>query len=51
MSKKFRIYLKNGDKYLMEIGFNFHLYKIKRGFLYNGFKKLGEIDAIKTIGG
>ena len=44
---RFMIYLENGEKYLMEVGFNFHKYKIKNETLYRGFHKLGKIVAIK----
>lgn len=46
----FVIYLKNGNKYIMQIGFNFQKYKIKKGYLYEGLKKLGEIVAVEGIG-
>jgi len=44
---RFMIYLDNKEMYLVEIGRNFHLYKIKKGYLYLGFKKLGKIVKIK----
>lgn len=50
MTKMFRIYLENDEIYLMEIGFNFYRYKIKNGYLYRGFKKLGKIKGIEAIG-
>ena len=50
MITMFKIYLENGDIYMMEIGFSFHMYKIKNGYLYNGFKKLGKIKGIEVIG-
>lgn len=45
----FYLILDNGENYLMEIDFNFNMYKIKKGYLYKGFKKLGKIIAIVTV--
>lgn len=43
----FDIILENNQVYRMEVGFNFHEYTIKKGFLYKGFKKLGKVRTIK----
>lgn len=50
MATIFKIYLENGDIYVMEIGFNFHWYTIKKGYLYKGFKKLGRIKEMEMMG-
>ena len=48
-SKMFMVYLETGEQYLMEIGYNFKDYKIKKENLYHGFHKLGKITAIREI--
>lgn len=40
---RFYIELDNKQLYLMELDFNFNKYRIKKGYLYKGFKKLGKI--------
>jgi len=45
----FKIYLDNCKIYLLEIGFNFDKYKIKKGYLYEGIHKLGKILRIETL--
>ena len=43
----FIIFLDTGEKYFISIKDNFKKYKIKRGNLYKGLKKLGKIKSIK----
>lgn len=45
---KFFIILENNDYYLMKIGWNFHKYKIKNGYLYRGLIKLGKIVEVRS---
>ena len=44
---KFQIVLENNGVYLIEISLNFKYYKIIRGNLYRGLKKLGKIKEIR----
>ena len=46
MNNRFYIELDNKELYLMEVNFNFDVYRIKKGYLYKKHKKLGKIVKI-----
>lgn len=45
--KYFYFYLSTGEVYLLALNFNFEDYKIKKGYLYQGLKKIGKILDIR----
>lgn len=50
MSKTIDVFLSNYPlPFRLEIGFNFEKYKIKKGYLYKGFKKIGKIVRIAEV--
>lgn len=51
ISRYLKVYLYNEQTFVIECGQmgNLKGYKIKNGYLYQGFKKLGKIKAFETF--